>query len=647
MAGALVLQRRRCFDAEINGRHQQVVLDARTNGSARRRGVSDFSDTRGGVHRLDWSGNLGEDTSGVQPLAVTVGVGSLVGPYRLIQELGSGGMGAVFIGQHTILGKTRAIKITHPELASAPQLIQRFINEARAAASLGSEHIVKVEDCQQDARTGIWWISMEHLHGRSLGKYLAAQGQPLSLEKATLILAQIAVALDEAHASGVVHRDMKPENVFLIRHNGLEEFVKVLDFGIAKLRRDIAGDLTKTNAVIGTPMFMPPEQLRGRPVDNRADVYSVTVILYLMLSNGFYPFQNDDALALFHNLSAVDLYERQVHQSPVHIRRWNPTVPDSVVNVLESGLHRDRERRFRTVGDLAIAFGEAAGTMHIVRDHSNLLTPSAARRSIQVPVPDVPLEIDSPIPLQAFDKETVRLSPRERATQPLRQTAPQDDPKSTLSGAASTHDDAPMPVRTKHRRVLTLAALFATTVLATVATLVIVPLIAKRTRPATPANIDQEVTADDHTTPDSRLAIASAPTDAPLAVPVDALSAQIEDARAATGSDATVIVLRSDEPDARPLDAGVSTKPIVPDRSKSTRVSKTVPAAPGILNLKSDELSTIFIDGKESGTTPKTLSLPGGRHSLKLKHPATGVAKTQTIEIRSGEETTIFHKWNQ
>ncbi|PZR05994.1 MAG: hypothetical protein DI536_31545 [Archangium gephyra] len=212
-----------------------------------------------------------------------------LGQWQLEQLLGEGAMGQVFLARHTLLGRQAAIKVLRPEQYQREDLIQRFFQEARSVNQINHEHIVEISDFGQelgpDGHPVAVYFVMELLQGQTLTERLARG--PLSIERALHIIKQLASALAAAHRLGVVHRDVKTDNVFLITRSGDAEYVKVLDFGVAKLTQPTHAAPTVSTmdgAIIGTPTSMSPEQASGAPVDQRADVYAVGVLLYLLLS---------------------------------------------------------------------------------------------------------------------------------------------------------------------------------------------------------------------------------------------------------------------------------------------------------------------------------------------------------------------------
>ncbi len=216
--------------------------------------------------------------------------------YRMTTSLGSGGMGEVFRGQHVELGREVAIKRLKKELAFDETVLGRFINEARAVNLIRHENIVEVTDFFHDEEGRVHMV-MELLEGRSLGALIRSCA-PLPFERVAHIGAQIADALAAAHKSGVIHRDLKPENIFLIRRKSTDDYVKLLDFGIARLLPEIGGlEATESGIVMGTPNYMPPEQAKGSAVTAAADTYSFGVILYEMLS-GECPFPKTSAIEM-------------------------------------------------------------------------------------------------------------------------------------------------------------------------------------------------------------------------------------------------------------------------------------------------------------------------------------------------------------
>lgn len=205
-------------------------------------------------------------------------VGQTFGAYELVRRLGEGGMGEVYVGRHTRLGREVAIKVLRPEFAAMPDVVQRFFQEAKVVNDLKHPNTVEILDFVE--APGRVYLVMELLEGRTIAELDREQG-PLQVARIAKLLAMACDALEAAHRLGVVHRDIKPENLFVISEHG-QERLKVLDFGVA--RRLTGGAQTQAGLVLGTPFYMAPEQAAGRAVDARADVYALGVTLYELLS---------------------------------------------------------------------------------------------------------------------------------------------------------------------------------------------------------------------------------------------------------------------------------------------------------------------------------------------------------------------------
>ncbi len=211
--------------------------------------------------------------------------GTVIGSYRLIDVIGEGGMGVVYLAEHTKLGRRVAIKMLRTEYGSNPQAVQRFFAEARAVNKISHQNIVEITDFVENPGADNYYI-MELLIGSNLAKQI--DGQPvMAPARAVGIMAQVARALEAVHEAGIVHRDLKPDNVFLIERSGQKDFVKLLDFGVAKLGElgdGIALHRTAAGAILGTPEYMSPEQASGKTVDYRTDLYSFGVLLYELVT---------------------------------------------------------------------------------------------------------------------------------------------------------------------------------------------------------------------------------------------------------------------------------------------------------------------------------------------------------------------------
>ena len=221
--------------------------------------------------------------------------------YVIRERLGGGGMAQVYRGEHETIARPVAIKVLSKALCVTPSIVVRFLQEARASSKVRHENVVEVTDFGE-TEDGRPFIVMEFLEGEDLDDTLRREG-PLPWERARAMLVQILSALQAAHEKGVIHRDMKPENVFRISRMGSDDFMKVFDFGIAKVLQEDGGSarpLTLEGQVMGTPAYMSPEQCLGEDIDARSDVYAVGGIAYQMLT-GRTPFVGDNAGTLLYN----------------------------------------------------------------------------------------------------------------------------------------------------------------------------------------------------------------------------------------------------------------------------------------------------------------------------------------------------------
>jgi serine/threonine protein kinase len=263
--------------------------------------------------------------------------------YRLEAPLARGGMGSVWIARHVTLGSRLAVKFLDPTLAKSAAFVARFEAEARAAASIESPHVVHVQDFGLEEGTP--YLVMELLRGEDLRTRLRRRGR-LTLAECAELLVQVGKALRRAHAAGIVHRDIKPGNLFLARLDD-DEVLKVLDFGIAKQARTAVGESTKTGELIGTPHYVSPEQARGdKDVDHRTDVWAVGVIAYKMVT-GELPFPGDGFGKV---LSSV------LTETPRPVRAIVPSLPEPLDGFFARALAKKREERFQSVRELVDAF---------------------------------------------------------------------------------------------------------------------------------------------------------------------------------------------------------------------------------------------------------------------------------------------------
>jgi eukaryotic-like serine/threonine-protein kinase len=279
--------------------------------------------------------------------------------YLIEDKIGEGGFGSVFRGNQIATGRDVALKILHPHNSSDQTIIARFKREAEACSKLRDTHTVTTYDFDE-TEDGILYLAMELLRGRSLHHLQKADG-PLPAERVLGILDQVAQSLGEAHANGIVHRDMKPENVFVESRQievgtgtRTEDHVKVLDFGIAKM---MAGEkevqaLTAVGQTLGTLEFMSPEQLRGQTLDGRSDIYALGMMSYEMLT-GVLPFQSAKS-----PIEIINFHMKQEPPPPSKLKE-GLKIPPAVDDIIVKMVAKKREDRFADTGELRAAIAKA------------------------------------------------------------------------------------------------------------------------------------------------------------------------------------------------------------------------------------------------------------------------------------------------
>lgn len=281
-----------------------------------------------------------------------ISVGQTVGNYKITAKLGEGGMGVVYLAEHPVIGKKVAIKAIHPELSKNPEVISRFMTEAKSVNQIGNEHIVDISDFG-NTDDGEFFFVMEFLQGEALSDRISREHR-FAPARALKIAAQVADALAASHEHGIIHRDLKPENVYLITRGSNPDFVKVLDFGLAKLTQ---GDQkvthkTRTGSVMGTPYYMSPEQCEGRAdVDHRSDVYALGVILFEMLT-GKVPFGGE---------GYGEIIVKHITQAPPSLCAINPTLEDKHEQVVLRALAKNRGDRYQNMREFRNAMLDPQG----------------------------------------------------------------------------------------------------------------------------------------------------------------------------------------------------------------------------------------------------------------------------------------------
>jgi serine/threonine protein kinase len=325
-------------------------------------------------------------------------INQTISHYRIVGKLGNGGMGVVYEAEDLTLGRKVALKFLPPRLSQDQNALDRFLLEARAASALNHPNICTiyaVEKGVHEASEEQSFIAMELLEGQNLAQKLYSG--PVPLDRLLDIAIQLADALDAAHAKGIIHRDVKPANIFVTQRGQ----VKVLDFGLAKLTRPEMGmetigataespapaHLTSPGATVGTISYMSPEQARGEELDRRTDLFALGTVIYQM-ATGKLPFEGATSAVVFHAILQSD---------PIPILQLNPTLPSKLQEIVEKLLEKDRDLRYQSAADLR-------GDLKRLKRDTESGRKSAPASGSQVSVdsaPIAPSSADAPTPHRA------------------------------------------------------------------------------------------------------------------------------------------------------------------------------------------------------------------------------------------------------
>jgi serine/threonine protein kinase len=394
--------------------------------------------------------NCGSDTTRAPEKDQLTGK-TLVGKYLIQSSIGSGAMGTIYKAEQTALGKTVVIKVLHKHLLADPELIQRFHREARAASRLNHPNCVQIMDFGT-LEDGALYIAMEYIHGIDLATLLERE-YPLDHRRLLAIMKQVMMALDEAHANGVLHRDLKPENIMIEDRRTAKDHVKVVDFGIAKLDENNPNSTrsfqTRTGIVCGTPEYMSPEQARGQKLDARCDLYAIGVMLYHMVTDRL-PFEA---------ASPIEVVTKHISEPPVPPRMYRADLPEALERLILTLLEKDRENRPASAMDVHAEIERIDRELALERrEQIREKTSDDATMVDMRPISQLIDAIDA-LPAVAAAKGKVAPTPVVKAKSPAKVTPEakvirQEDlstdqtPRDTLSGkagASSLHDTIPEP----------------------------------------------------------------------------------------------------------------------------------------------------------------------------------------------------------
>ena len=549
-----------------------------------------------------------------------VELGTLLGgTYRIVRLIGSGGMGQVYEATHERLAGRYAVKVVHPEVRDHPDALPRFMREAQVTSRLRHPGIVTVIDFNT-LPNGSAFLVMEYLEGESLGKVLSRSG-PMPLERVADLTEQMGSALSAAHAQGIVHRDVHPQNVFVLPPSDRDgERIKILDFGISKIA-SVPHRITGAAAVMGTPLYMSPEQAEGRTneLDAASDQFSLAAIVYEMLT-GRGAFSGDTLASIAYQI---------VHATPVPARTYRPELPPEVESVVSRALAKNRRDRFSSVAEFAVHLRWTASLAASRTPLPQAVATANGEPTLVVDAPEEPTPVSTlPSGMAAVLRETTGgLSARGGAPSAGSEgRAAWTTPLGGEIGGAPGTGDAVSSV--PRRWQIVLGSVLLGGALALAGGLLTRPHAPVRTRDAlTPALAAAS--------PPSR-ALALPTRSAPAAGgerahPEQGAGAEVPPAREGgpTRGRSRLLAKRAEEP------ARVETETI----PESPQVAE--PAARCLLTVGSYPWSELWVDGVDTGQHTPVVALPlaCGAHKLDLKRSDLNVDQVENVTLEEGRES--------
>ena len=527
-----------------------------------------------------------------QPTIVPDGlVGKTIGNYIVRYKVGEGGMGSVYFAEHPSIGKRVALKVLHTEFASQPEIVSRFFNEAKAVNDIQHPNIVDIVDFGTIPSTistdpPMVYFIMEYIEGASLTDLIRREA-PLPPDRATAIALQIADALSASHAKGIVHRDLKPDNVMLVTRARERDFVKLLDFGIAKLTGSTASShRTRTGMVIGTPQYMSPEQCEGRGhIDHRTDVYALGIVLYQMLT-GRVPFSGE---------GFGEVLVQQMASPPLAPSAVVPQIPELIELVVLKALEKRSVDRYPSMDDMMLALQDPAQYIQAHGDHAGFLS-SPVLRDPSLAGP--------------------------RAAMAILHAAPGHAVPTTLSGSASQ----PTGISAGRPRNRLVAALALCTGIAALGAAAVVVTVTQRD--SSPAEHDDETAQS----PPPSMA-STAPVRATLPISSAAATPLLSPPPAAAAPQPTAAPQPAASP--QPANAPPTTEPPPPAAPEAT-ISITIESRP--------QGAQVFIDSESNarGTTPYVLELQPSMMGAELRLVRAGYKPMTTAIDRHSDAKLIF-----